>query len=140
MWGFFYSSKKLYLLNFQTNASYDYSDTNTENKNSSNSIEFRPDGTFFETKSNSNTNNGNTSNKANLEVEYKISPSIRLFIAPKFNSSISDSNSESNSSSKNLTNNTLTNDAFSKTMNKNESKNFSNAINFNKSFEKKLEI
>ena len=133
--GFNYSDELF--KNFQTNASYDYSDTNTENKNSSNSIELRPDGNFFETKSNSNTNNGNTSNKANLEVEYKISPSIRLFIAPKFNSSISDSNSESNSSSTNLTDNTLANDAFSKTMNKNESKNFSNAINFNKSFEKK---
>jgi hypothetical protein len=123
--------------NFQTNASYNYADAHTENKSHSNSTELRPDGIFYNNVSNSKTDSRNTSNKANVELEYKISPSIRLFVAPKFNTSVSESNPESNSSSTNLTNNTLVNDADSKSASRSESNSFSNSINFNKSFEKK---
>ncbi|HTG66821.1 MAG TPA: outer membrane beta-barrel protein [Flavobacterium sp.] len=133
--GFNYSDELF--KDFQTNASYDFRDTHTENKSHSNSTELRPDGNFYNTVSDSKTDSKNTSNKANIELEYKISPTIRLFVAPKFSTSISESNPESNSYSDNLTDNSRVNDAFSKSSNRSESNGFSNSINFNKSFEKK---
>ncbi|MEN9908216.1 MAG: hypothetical protein RLZZ540_1365 [Bacteroidota bacterium] len=120
---------------FQVNANYNFSDTNTENKNASNSLNFRPDGDFT-TVSHSKSENGNTSNKANVELEYKISPTMRLFVAPKFSTSSSDSFSQSDSDSKGL-DDVQRNKSDSKSTNKSESNNFSNSINFNKSFEKK---
>lgn len=131
--GFNYSDQLF--KDFQINANYNFSDTNTENINSSNSINFQPDGNF-NTKSYSKSENGNTSNKANLELEYKISPTVRLFVAPKFNTTKSDSYSESDSTTF-LDDGSLTNKSNSKSNNKNESNSFSNSINFNKSFEKK---
>lgn len=133
--GFNYSDE--IFKDFQTNASYNYADAHTVNKNHSESTELRPDGNSYFTTSNSNTDSRNSSHKANVELEYKISPSIRLFVAPKFNTSISESNPDSNSISDNLTTAKRAYDATSKSANRNESKSFSNAINFNKSFEKK---
>lgn len=121
--------------NFQVNANYNFSDTNTENKNTSNSLNFRPDGDFT-TESHSKSENGNTSNKANIELEYKISPTMRLFVAPKFSTSQSDNYSKSDSESLAL-DGTKINDSDSESSNKSESNSFSNSINFNKSFEKK---
>ena len=131
--GFNYSDQLF--KDFQVNANYNFSDTNTENKNTSNSTNFRPDGDFT-TVSHSNSENGNTSNKANVELEYKLAPSMRLFVAPKFNTSNSNSNSESDSDSRGL-DGTRINDSYSKSINESESNSFSNSINFNKSFEKK---
>lgn len=133
--GFNYSDELL--KDFTTNASYNYADAQTKNKNHTISTELRPDGNSYRTESNSNTDSRNTSHKANIELEYKITPSIRLFVAPKFNNSISDSNPHSDSKSTNLTDDKLVNDADSRSLNRNESNSFSNAINFNKSFEKK---
>ncbi|MES2241198.1 MAG: outer membrane beta-barrel protein [Bacteroidota bacterium] len=120
---------------FQVNANYNFSDTSTENFNKSHSLNFRPTGDFT-TDSQSKSKSGNTSNKANVELEYKISPTMRLFVAPKFNTSKSDSNSESESASNSL-DGTPINDSNSKSISNSESNNFSNSINFNKSFEKK---
>lgn len=131
--GFNYSDQLF--KDFQVNANYNFSDTNTKNKNTSNSTNFRPDGDFT-TVSHSNSENGNTSNKANVELEYKISPSMRLFVAPKFSTSNSNNNSESDSDSRGL-DGTRINDSYSKSINESESNSFSNSINFNKSFEKK---
>ncbi|MFL9830332.1 outer membrane beta-barrel protein [Flavobacterium sp. ST-87] len=120
---------------FEVNANYNYTDTHTENINKSNSTNFRPDGNF-NTVSESITDNRNNSNKANVELEYKISPSIRLFVAPRFSTSTSESNPQSNSTTT-AEDGTLTNDAYSKSENRNESNSFSNSINFNKTFEKR---
>nr|WP_288835282.1 outer membrane beta-barrel protein [uncultured Flavobacterium sp.] len=122
---------------FQTTASYDYSDRKTENVSSSKSVELRPDGNFYDTTSDSKTENRNTTNKANVELEYKISPTMRLFVSPRFNSSISENFSDSNRRSINTTDDIVTNSLESISTNKNESNSFSNSINFNKSFEKK---
>ncbi len=121
---------------FQVNANYNYSDTNTENKSSSSSTNFRPDGDFT-TVSHSISEDSNTSNKANVELEYKISPTIRLFVAPKFSTSESDSYSKSDSDSRSL-DGTRRNDFNSESSSRSDSNNFSNSINFNKSFEKKV--
>lgn len=131
--GFNYSDQLF--KDFQVNANYNYSDTNTENKNTSNSTNFRPDGDF-KTNSKSKSENRNTSNKANVELEYKISPTMRLFVAPKFSTSQSDNYSNSDSDSRGL-DGSQRNNSNSKSTNKSESNNFSNSINFNKSFEKK---
>ena len=120
---------------FEVNANYNFSDTNTENKNSSNSTNFRPDGDFT-TVSNSKSENGNSSHKANVELEYKISPTMRLFVAPKFSTSKSDSYSKSDNDSRSLDGSRI-NDSDSESSNRSESNSFSNSINFNKSFEKK---
>jgi len=125
--------------NLQTNASYNYSDTNTENKNHSFSTNFVPDqpDADFTKESNSKSRYGNNSNKANVELEYKVGSDIRIFVAPKFNNTKSDSYSKSDSRSDAL-DGTKINDFDSETTNRNENNNFSNSINFNKSFEKKV--
>lgn len=123
--------------NLQVNANYNYSDTHTDNLSKSNSLNFRPDGNFI-TKSSSKTDNRNTSNKVNVELEYKISPTMRLFVAPKFSTSVSGSNPQSYSLST-LEDGTETNAFVSNSINLNETNNFSNSINFNKSFEKKAQ-
>ncbi|MFA9190480.1 outer membrane beta-barrel protein [Flavobacterium sp. FZUC8N2.13] len=134
LFGFNYSDELF--KDFQTNVSYDFRDTQTENISTSNSTNFRPDGNF-NTVSGSSTNNNNTSNRANVELEYKISPTMRLFVAPRFNTAESDNRSSSNSSTTNIDNNELTNDSRAESKNRNQSNTFSNSINFNKSFEKK---
>ncbi|MEO8254183.1 MAG: outer membrane beta-barrel protein, partial [Flavobacterium sp.] len=131
--GFNYSDEVF--KDFEVNANYNFSDTNTENKNTSSSTNFRPEGDFSTT-SHSTSEDANTSNRANVELEYKISPSMRLFVAPKFSTSKSDSYSKSDSDSRGL-DGTRINDSDSESSNRNESNNFSNSINFNKSFEKK---
>ena len=133
--GFNYSDELI--KNFNSNASYNYADAHTENKHYSESTELRPDGNSYFTVSDSKTDSRNSSHKANVELEYKISPTVRLFVAPRFNTSITESNPESSSSSTNLTDDSLANDASSKSANRSESNSFSNSINFNKSFEKK---
>ncbi|MEL1239622.1 outer membrane beta-barrel protein [Flavobacterium flavipallidum] len=122
---------------FQTNANYNFSEANTKNDNHSDATELRPDGNSYHTVSNSKTNNKNSNNSANVELEYKISPTIRLFIAPKISSSVSESHAEGDTKSDNLTTGRKAYDIFSNSSNRNESNTFSNAINFNKSFEKK---
>jgi len=134
LFGFNYSDELF--KDFETNVSYDFRDTQTENTNKSNSTNFRPNGNF-NTVSESTTNNNNTSNKANLELEYKISPSIRLFVSPRFNTSESDNRSKSNSNTTNIDTDFLVNDSRSESTNRNKSNSFSNSINFNKSFEKR---
>jgi len=122
---------------FQVNGNYNYSDAHTENNHNSNSTELRPDGIFYETKSNSKTDNIITSNKANIELEYKIGSDIRIAVAPSFSNSVSESNPDSNSISDNVTTGKRAFDDYSKSSNRNETNNFNNSFNFNKSFEKK---
>ncbi|WP_188048950.1 outer membrane beta-barrel protein [Flavobacterium sp. GP15] len=119
----------------QTSANYNFSNTETDNLYKSKAINFLPTGNFT-TESESKTKNDNTSHKAGVELEYKAIPSIQIFAAPKFSSTKSDSYSDSRSNSTDE-NGTLTNDSKSKSSTQNDSNNFQNAINFNKTFEKK---
>ncbi|MCG9791600.1 outer membrane beta-barrel protein [Flavobacterium algicola] len=131
--GFNYSDQLFKEL--QANANYNFSDTQTDNLNNSSSTNFRPDGDF-NTISTTKTQNTNTSNKANVELEYKIAPTMQLFVAPKINTTRT-GNTTASSSSTTIEDGTLTNDFSSNSSNQTESNNFSNSINFNKSFEKK---
>lgn len=120
---------------FDANASYSFSNTITNNDNSSKVLNFQPTGNFT-TDSDSKTRDENTGNKMDLELEYKINPSTRIVVSPRINQSHSNSNSSSSSSSVDG-NELLLNESDSKSNRDNSSLNFGNTINFNKAFEKK---
>lgn len=120
---------------FDASASYNFSNTNTQNDSKSKQTNFLPTGNFS-TDSESKSRDENTGNKANFEFEYKINPTTRISFMPKVN--LSNSNSDSNSSSTSLDeNNLLLNESKSKSYRENKSTNFGNTINLNKAFLKK---
>lgn len=128
MVGFNYSDQFFDDLEF--NASYYLNDTRNENSNRSRVVSLLPDGDFI-TESNSNRISDNINNTANFNIEYKISPTAKIFIEPKISSSnnIIDSNLKSISMNDNgdLFNETNS-DGYSET----DTFNFSNSIQFNK--------
>jgi hypothetical protein len=131
--GFNYSDE--WYKDFEANASYNFSNTITENGSNSKQINFLPTGNFS-TKSESKSRSENTGNKANFEFEYKINPTTRISFTPKVNLSNSNSDSSNESSSRDEAE-ALLNESISKSYRTNKSTNFGNTINFNKSFEKK---
>jgi hypothetical protein len=121
--------------NLQAMASYNFSNTITNNENNSKVVNFQPSGNFT-TDSGSKTRDENTGNRVNMEFEYKINPTTRLVITPNVNQSRSNSDSNSSSFSKDQ-NNLLLNESESISSRDNSSLNFGNTINFNKVFAKK---
>jgi hypothetical protein len=131
--GFNYTDE--WMKDFDATASYNFSNTNTENASKSKQTNLLPTGNFS-TESESKSRDENTGNKANLEVEYKINPTTRISVTPKLNLS----NSNSNSSAENFSrdgDDALLNESISKSYRENKSTNFGNTINFNKAFQKK---
>jgi hypothetical protein len=120
---------------FNATASYNFSNTNTQNDSKSKQINLLPTGSFS-TESESKSRDENTGNKANLEFEYKINPTMRLVVTPKLNRSNSNSNSKSSSTSLDENEKPL-NESDSESNRENSSLNFGNTINFNKAFAKK---
>jgi hypothetical protein len=120
---------------FNSNVSYSFSNTITDNENKSKVTNFLPTGNFS-TESESKTRDENTANKVNLELEYKINPTTRIVVTPNFSQSNSNSNSSSSSFSKDENEQAL-NESASKSFKDNASANFGNTINFNKAFLKK---
>lgn len=114
--------------------SYNFSNTITENDNKSKQENLLPTNSFT-TESESKSRNESTGNKANAELEYTVTPNIRIFVAPKFNNTRSNSSNTSTSSSRDEFNDLL-NEANSRSYSETDGTNFSNSINFNKSFEK----
>jgi hypothetical protein len=114
-----------------------YNFTNSVNKNDSKSDQtsFLPDGDIL-TSAESTSKNESTGNKANVELEYKIDPTMRLVVAPKISESHSNSNSSSSSFSEDENGQSL-NKSTSKSYGESKNTSFSNAINFNKTFKKK---
>lgn len=131
--GFNYSDE--WLKDLQAMGSYNFSNTITNNENSSKVINFQPTGNFT-TESGSKTRDENTGNKANMEFEYKINPTTRIVVTPNIIQSRSNSNSNSSSFSIDQ-NDLLLNESDSKSNRDNSSLNFGNTINFNKAFAKK---
>jgi hypothetical protein len=119
---------------FSVMSSYNFSNAINNNDSKSNQINFLPNGNIL-TASDSKSRNENTGNKVNLEFEYKINPSIRLVVSPKFNQSRSNSDSKSNTSSEDEAGEAL-NESSSESKSESTSNNFSNTINFNKTFKK----
>lgn len=116
-------------------ASYNFSNTVNKNETKSNQANFLPTGTIF-TDSDSKARNENTGNKANFEFEYKVNPTTRIVVTPRFEQGRTNSSSESFSSSVDEAGVSL-NESISTSYKENSSTNFGNTINFNKAFDKK---
>lgn len=115
--------------------SYDFSNSINKNDSKSNQTNFLPKGNIYAV-SESNARNENTGNKANFELEYKITPTTRLVISPNVNLSRSNSSSTSTSLSTDDANEII-NQSNSTSTRENNSSNFGNTINFNKAFTKR---
>ena len=115
--------------------SYNFSNIINENDSKSNQQSFLPTGNII-TAAESKTRNENTGNNVNFELEYKINPSMRVVVTPKLNQSRTNGRSESSSLSEDENGNLL-NESNSNSYSEGENTSFGNAINFNKTFEKK---
>lgn len=121
--------------NFDTTGSYSFSNNENENKSASKQINFLPTGNFS-IESNAITRDENTDHKFNLELEYKINPSTRIYFTPRISQSNTNSNSTASSISKDE-NDALLNESSSKTFREGNATNMGNTLNFNKIFQKK---
>lgn len=119
----------------EASSSYNFSNTINENESKSNQASFLPKGTIF-SNSSSKTRNENTGNKANFEFEYKLNPTIRIVVIPKMDQTRSNSLAESASDAEDG-NRAALNSSTSESRKESTANNFTNAINFNKTFEKK---
>lgn len=120
---------------FEASGSYKFENAVNKNETKSSQANFLPTSTFF-TESNSKARSENTGNNANFELEYKINPTTRLVVTPLINQTRTNNLSESSSFSKDE-NDVSLNESNSKSYRESTASNFANAINFNKSFEKK---
>lgn len=116
-------------------SSYNFSNTITNNDSKANQLSFLPTGNIL-TESDAKTRNENTGNKINFELEYKLNPTTRIAITPKFNQTRVDSNSSSSSFSEDENGASL-NESTAESHRENNTLNFANTLNFNKVFEKK---
>ena len=121
--------------NFDTTGSYSFANNLTENASKSKQTNLLPTGNFT-TESNSKTEDETTDHKFNLEFDYKINPTTRLFFSPKFNQSHGTNSSISSNISKDE-NELLLNESSSKSFRESDAINFGNTINLNKVFQKK---
>jgi hypothetical protein len=115
--------------------SYNFSNSINNNDSKSDQVSFLPTGNIA-TSSDSKTRNENTGNNVNFELEYKIDPTTRLVVVPKYNQSRSNSNSTSSSFSEDENGNSL-NESTAKSYSESDNTTFGNTINFNKAFKKK---
>lgn len=121
--------------NFDTTGSYSFSNNVTGNQSKSKQTNFLPAGNFS-TESNSKIRDENTDHKINLELEYKLDPTTRIYFTPRVSQSNSNSNSTASSLSKDE-NEALLNESNSKSYRESNAINFGNTLNFNKIFQKK---
>lgn len=120
---------------FESSSSYNFSNISTENATKAKQVNFLPEGEFL-TESESKSKSEKTENKLNFELEYDINPQTRIVYVPKFNQSNSNNSSVSSSFSTDE-NNSLLNESESQSNSENKAQGISNAINFNKSFDKR---
>ncbi|WP_432222396.1 outer membrane beta-barrel protein [Flavobacterium sp. TMP13] len=132
LFGINYSDKLLENLDGLGN--YNFSNSVNENDSKSKQANLLPTGAFT-TESESKSRNESTGNKANFELEYNATPTIKIFVAPKYSTTRSNSTNSSSSFSRNE-NDELLNDANSDSYKETDATNFANSINFNKSFKK----
>jgi len=121
--------------NLETNLSYFYANSTSENKNRTSQLNFLPNGNF-RTNSESETKNEKQGHNLNLSIEYKIDSTMTVFVNPKFQSSVSKYKSNGNEKSTDELDQIL-NESVKKSYNETNSNTFENEINFNKSLKKK---
>ncbi len=120
---------------FDQNASYIYSNSNSENKNDTKQTNFFPDGEFV-TNSSSQTEKNKFAHNFDLEFEYRIDSTATIVFIPNFSKSNFRLDAKSSSSSLNE-NNTLLNENFSDNYENNNIFIYNGKIDFYKSFRKR---
>jgi hypothetical protein len=121
--------------NLDSNASYFFTNANTNNLNKTSQINLLPTGNFTTT-SVSKTNEDRYGHNLNTIFEHKIDSTGVLELTTKFQKSNSKYGSNSSQTSTDE-NEIVLNEALSETFDDNNRSNFSNNINFNKAFKRK---
>lgn len=120
---------------FQSNGSYFYTNSNSQNTNKTKQINLLPTGNFT-TNSNAKTNEDRFGHNVNFTFEYKIDSTASIIISPRFFKAKNKLGISSNESSFDANNDVL-NENSSNTFNENNKDNFTNSINFNKALKRK---
>lgn len=120
---------------FESNASYLFSNSNSKNTNSTRQTNFLPKGGFI-TSSDSKTNEDRFGHNLNFTFEYKIDSTATIFVAPRFMKAKNKYAVNSTEISKDFEGQKL-NESEQENFNDNDKFNFTNSINFNKNFKKK---
>ena len=120
----------------ETVGSYDYKNTTNKNESKAKQVNFLPTGSNF-TESESKTKNESAVNKANFELEYKVTPAIRLVITPNITQTHSNNNLITASKTKNDKEEAI-NESATKSNKEIDNLVLGNTINLNKTFSKKL--
>lgn len=119
----------------ETNGSYFFSNSNSENVNRTKQLNFLPSGDFT-TESNAKTKEERSGHNFNFNFEYKIDSTSTIVVAPKFIKSNVKFSNNSFESSKDE-NNQLLNESTSETFDESDNNGFSNSINYSKAFKRK---
>jgi hypothetical protein len=118
----------------ESNGSYFFTNSNSENKNTLKQVSFLPTGDFV-TASTSISNGESLGHNFNFTFEYKIDSTATLMISPKFSTANNIFNIVSTETSTDE-NNQLLNENKAVNREDGDVSNFKNIINFNKSFKK----
>lgn len=121
--------------NFDTSGNYSFSNNATENTSKSKQTNFLPTGNFS-TESDATTRNETRDHKINLELQFQMDPTTKIYFAPKISQSSANSNSIAFSLSTDE-NDALLNESNSKSYRESDALNIGNTLNFNKNFKKK---
>lgn len=121
--------------NFESTASYFFSDQHTKNSRRTKQIEFLED-RVFTSQSNSETKSDRFGHQANMEFEYKIDSTTSIVYIPKFAISSGKDRDKSYQFSVDETN-TLQNESTSESFDESQANQFKNELYFNKSFKRK---
>jgi hypothetical protein len=124
-----------WLKDFESNGSYFFSNSNSENANRSVLTTFLPTGNFT-TRSNAKTNEENRRHNFNFQLEYKVDSTSSIVVAPKFVKSNTNSTNDSFEQSSDETNQLL-NENTSQITDDRDNTNLANSISYNKSFKRK---
>jgi hypothetical protein len=119
----------------ETNGSYFFTNSNSENVNRTKQLNFLPSGDFT-TESNAVTSEERAGHNFDFGFDYKIDSTSTIAIAPKIITSNTKFSNNSFESSKDE-NNQLLNESTSETFEESDSNSFANSINYNKRLKRK---
>ena len=124
-----------FVKDLESNGSYFFSSSNSQNANKTRQVNLLPSGNFT-TASNSNTKEESSGHNFTLNFEYKIDSTATISMTPKFIIANQKTNSSSHQSSFG-NDNELLNDNTSEASGTNDKSTFSNTININKAYKRK---
>ncbi|MCO6148274.1 outer membrane beta-barrel protein [Flavobacterium sp. NRK1] len=130
---------------FDASVSYSYKNSNTENNNRTDAINYLPEsedkdnpGTIidksYRTNSTSRSENDRTSHDFNTDFKFKIDSTSTISLTPKFSVSNSKTTNKSESFSERLTDNRPMNESKASSVTENDNNSFSNQLTYYKAF------